>query len=378
MKKPTIKRLRRFERNVHSAMTSLREKLWYEEDINNIKEKLSQCDVVQLSATQIKDIKEYWKTLTGKDVPVYWHEYFYSRNGEYSLQYIPTCLYHSSIIFRLNSRPLTMAYTDKNSYDNYLTDVWRPQTIIRNINGYFYDAEKPISRAEALERCQNLEDVVIKPSMIGKWGTGVRIFSSEKGMIQESESINDLFNQFGKNFIIQRKVVQHREMARLNPTSLNTLRILSYRHGDEVIILYAVVRIGRKDKIVDNETAGGINADIDLSSGCIKDCAYGTPAEKRITMTDIGTILKEFEIPSFKETISIVKDLHLRLPYFHIIGWDFGIDSEGRPIMIEWNRCPDLSQTAHGPAFGDMTEDIVKFALAQPDTFDSRLWLSKN
>ncbi len=359
-------------------MTSLREKLWYEEDINNIKEKLSQCDVVQLSATQIKDIKEYWKTLTGKDVPVYWHEYFYSRNGEYSLQYIPTCLYHSSIIFRLNSRPLTMAYTDKNSYDNYLTDVWRPQTIIRNINGYFYDAEKPISRAEALERCQNLEDVVIKPSMIGKWGTGVRIFSSEKGMIQESESINDLFNQFGKNFIIQRKVVQHREMARLNPTSLNTLRILSYRHGDEVIILYAVVRIGRKDKIVDNETAGGINADIDLSSGCIKDCAYGTPAEKRITMTDIGTILKEFEIPSFKETISIVKDLHLRLPYFHIIGWDFGIDSEGRPIMIEWNRCPDLSQTAHGPAFGDMTEDIVKFALAQPDTFDSRLWLSKN
>ena len=378
MKKPTIKRLRRFERNVHSAMTSLREKLWYEEDINNIKEKLSQCDVVQLSATQIKDIKEYWKTLTGKDVPVYWHEYFYSRNGEYSLQYIPTCLYHSSIIFRLNSRPLTMAYTDKNSYDNYLTDVWRPQTIIRNINGYFYDAEKPISRAEALERCQNLEDVVIKPSMIGKWGTGVRIFSSEKGMIQESESINDLFNQFGKNFIIQRKVVQHREMARLNPTSLNTLRILSYRHGDEVIILYAVVRIGRKDKIVDNETAGGINADIDLSSGCIKDCAYGTPVEKRITMTDIGTILKEFEIPSFKETISIVKDLHLRLPYFHIIGWDFGIDSEGRPVMIEWNRCPDLSQTAHGPAFGDMTEDIVKFALAQPDTFDSRLWLSKN
>lgn len=28
--------------------------------------------------------------------------------------------------------------------------------------------------------------------------------------------------------------------------------------------------------------------------------------------------------------------------------------------MIEWNRCPDLSQTAHGPAFVEMTEDIFK------------------
>lgn len=378
MRKSTIKRLRRFERNIHTVTTSLREKLWYEEDINNIKEKLSQCDVVKMSTVQIKEIKEYWKKLAGKDIPIYWHEYFFSRNGEYSVRYVPTCFYHSNIIYRLNSRQLTMAYTDKNSYDNYLSDVWRPQTIIKNSNGYFYNAEKPISKAEALEICKDLKDAVIKPSMIGKWGTGVRIFSSDKGMIQENESVNDLFNQFGRNFIIQRKVVQHKEMARLNPTSLNTLRILSYRHGDEVIVLYAVVRIGRKDKIVDNETAGGINADIDLASGCIKNYAYGTPAEKQISLTDVGTLLKGFEIPSFKEAISVVKNLHLRLPYFHLIGWDFGIDSEGRPVMIEWNRCPDLSQTAHGPAFGDMTEDIVKFALSQPDSFDSRLWTSKN
>ena len=102
-------------------MTSLREKLWYEEDINNIKEKISQCDVVKLSTIQINEIKEYWKKLAGKDIPVYWHEYFYSRNGEYSVRYVPTCLYHSNIIYRLNSRQLTMAYTDKNSYDNYYT-----------------------------------------------------------------------------------------------------------------------------------------------------------------------------------------------------------------------------------------------------------------
>jgi hypothetical protein len=375
MRKNTINHARLFERKVHYAMTSLREKLWFEEDINNIKTKLSQCETSPLTESQKKGIKDYWKKLTGKSIPTYWHEYFYSRNGEFSVRYVPTCLYHSSIIFHLNARPLTMAYTDKNSYDNYLQDVWRPKTIIRNINGYFYDDKQPITRAEALEKCSNLKDVVIKPSMIGKWGTGVRIIDTANGMVSAKESVEDLFIKYDKNYIIQKKVIQHEHMSRLNPSSLNTLRVLSYRQGDEVFIMYAVVRIGRKDKIVDNETAGGMNADINLENGCIKDCAYGTAAEKQILKTDMGTELKGFRIPSFEQVIAIVKELHLRLPYFHLVGWDFGVDSEGKPVMIEWNRCPDLSQTAHGPAFGDMTEEVVKFALSQPDYFDARMWI---
>ena len=267
-----------------------------------------------------------------------------------------------------------MAYTDKCSYDNYLPDVRRPETIIRNINGYYFDDKHSITKKEAIERCKNLKDVVIKPSMIGMWGTGVRIISTDNGRVDEKETVEELFDTFKENFIIQKKVVQHSEMSRLNPTSLNTLRVLSYHHGDEVVVLYAVVRIGRKDRLVDNETAGGINADICLKDGHIKDCAYGTPSEKRILTTDVGTVLKGFEIPAFNDVLATVKELHKRLPYFNLIGWDFGVDDTGKPVLIEWNRCPDLSQTAHGPAFGDMTEEIVKFAMSQRDTFNIRLW----
>lgn len=356
-------------------MTRLRERLWYESDINDIRHKLTQCDVTPLSDGQKKDIVAYWKRIAGKTVPVLWHEYFYSRNGKYSERYVPSCLYHSDIIFRLNCRPLTMAYTDKCAIDNYFSDVLRPKTIVRNINGYFFDEKQAINVDEALNRCRNLECAVIKPSMIGKWGTGVRVFSSSDGYLSEEETVIDLFNKYGKNYIIQEKVVQHELMSHLNPTSLNTLRFLSYLRGDEVVILYAVVRIGRRGKVIDNETAGGINADVDLGTGQILDCAYGTPSEKRISFTDIGTELKGFQIPSFEQACSIVRELHRRLPYFHLIGWEFGIDREGRPVMIEWNRCPDLSQTAHGPAFGELTEEIIKFAMTQPDSFDSRLWV---
>ena len=330
----------------------------WNQDIANIKEKLRQCDRNHLSLNQEKDIQSFYKKLTGKKIPIYWHEYFFSRNGNFDVKYVPTCLYRSDIIYKLNNYKLRHAYVDKGIYDVWFADVNRPKTIVKNIGGYFYDDKQPISQLEAIERCQNLDSAVSKPTQEGMWGKGVNVFSSNDGVTDKGVRIEDLFSLYGMNFIIQERVMQHEEMNRLNPTSLNTLRILSYRLGQEVYILYVVVRIGRKGKNVDNETAGGINADIDLSSGTILNCAFGTPSEKRIFKTDVGTTLKGFHIPGYDKLISSVKDLHLRLPYFNLVGWDFGIDKLENPILIEWNRCPDLSQTAHGPAFGDMTEEI--------------------
>lgn len=337
-------------------------------DIANICGKLKQCDRKPLSAEQKKGIQDFYRPLVGHTVPTYWHEYFYSRNGQFSAQYIPTSFYHKEIIYRLNNFQLRHAYVDKGVYDIYFPDLNRPKTIVKNMNGYFYDDHSAITKEEALARCQNLAGAVVKPTMEGMWGEGVHVFTSANGQTDMDQSVEELFKSYGKNFIVQEKVSQHAEMARLNPTSLNTLRILSYRQDNEIYILYAVVRIGRLGKSVDNETAGGVNADIQLDNGTILECAYGTPSEKKIMTTDNGTVLRGFQIPSFEKALAVVREMHLRLPYFNLVGWDFGIDESGEPIMIEWNRAPDLSQTAHGPAFGDMTEEIIRTALRRPDT----------
>ncbi|MDY3885087.1 sugar-transfer associated ATP-grasp domain-containing protein [Porphyromonas somerae] len=338
-------------------------------DIANIKGKLRQCEVNPLTKGQRSDIDAFYTKLVGHKVPQYWHEYFYSRNERFSVQYIPTSFYHKEIIYRLNNFRFRHAYVDKSIYDIYFPDINRPKTIVKNINGYFYDGKSALTREEALDRCQNLSSVVIKPTLEGMWGEGVKILDIQDGRIVDGgSSIESLFLSYDSNFIIQEKVKQNDQLSLLNPTSLNTLRILSYRNGNEVFILYAVVRIGRLGKMIDNETAGGINADIDMTTGTIVDCAYGTPKEKKLLTTDSGTRLKDFAIPSFDKVIDKVKELHLRLPYFNMIGWDWGIDDKGKPILIEWNRAPDLSQTAHGPAFGDMTEFIVKDTLQRKDT----------
>lgn len=328
--------------------------------ISNIKNKIKQCDIIPLSKIQKKEIQEYYRSLIGRTIPTYWHEYFYSRNNHFSVKYIPTSIYQADVIYRLNNYSFRHAYVDKGIYDIYFPDVCRPQTIVKNINGYFYNDKNSISQEKALELCRDLAVAVIKPTLEGMWGDGVKLFSSKGGILKgDTCDISKLFAIYGKNFIVQEKVEQHIGMSQLNPSSLNTLRVLSYRRQDEIVILYVVVRIGREGKNVDNETAGGINADVNLSTGRIIDCAYGTPKEKRILQTDNGTYLNDYQIPALNKVLDMVKKLHFRLPYFNLIGWDFAINQDADPVLIEWNRAPDLSQTAHGPAFGDYTEEIL-------------------
>ena len=334
-----------------------------------IKQSMKLCPMKPLTKGQEADIKAYFKKHFGRDVPTYWHQYLYSRNGIYSEKYIPASIYFSSIIFCLNNFRFGPAYADKAFYDTLFPDVNRPLTYVKNINGFFYESKGPISREEAIERCQDLEGAVIKPSIFGHWGKGVKLFHTDGGFIPElNKDVSGLFSEYRRNFIIQSKLAQHPDLARLNPSSVNTIRVLSYRKGNEVIILYAVIRIGRLGKNVDNETSGGIKADINLITGQIKGPASGSPTEKDMDYTDSGVLVDGYQIPSFEKILDFVKDLHLRLPYFRLVGWDISVDTDGNPVMIEWNRSAELSQVAHGPAFGEYTEEILAEALKSKNT----------
>lgn len=325
-----------------------------------IKQSMQLCPMKPLTKGQEADIKAYFKKHFGREVPTYWHQYLYSRNGVYSEKYIPASIYNSEIIYRLNKFQFRHAYVDKGFYDTLFPDINRPKTIIKNINGYYYDDCHPLSLEEAIESCSDLNEAIIKPTLEGTWGQGVKLIKTENGMIPSLNcSVQDLFKEYKRSFIIQERFEQHDDIAKLNPTSLNTMRVMSYRRGNEIVILYAVIRIGRLNQVIDNETAGGIKADIDLQTGRIKGVAFGSPKEPLMPKTDVGTVLDGYQMPCFQKVLDLVKEMHLRLPYFNLIGWDMSVDKNGDPALIEWNRAAELSQVAHGPAFGECTDEIL-------------------
>lgn len=334
-----------------------------------IRQSMQLCPMKPLTKVQEADIKAYFKKHFGREVPTYWHQYLYSRNGVYSEKYIPASIYNSEIIYRLNKFQFRHAYVDKGFYDTLFPDINRPKTIIKNVNGYYYDDCHPLSLEEAIERCSDLNEAIIKPTLEGTWGQGVKLIKTENGMIPSLNcSIQDLFKEYKRSFIIQERFEQHEDIAKLNPTSLNTLRVMSYRRENEIVILYAVIRIGRMNQVIDNETAGGIKADIDLQTGRIKGVAFGSPKEPLMPKTDVGTVLDRYQMPRFQKVLELVKEMHLRLPYFNLIGWDMSVDKNGNPALIEWNRAAELSQVAHGPAFGEYTEEILSVVKNRENT----------
>lgn len=313
----------------------------------------------RLTLRQKKEIQTFYKKAIGRRIPLIWHKFLYSRTGIYSPYYIPVGVYRTEMIGRMNNFPFKDAYADKNVAEMLFPDVVQPRTFIKNINRHFYAAGKAISKEKAIEVCWDLEDAIIKPSLSTR-GEGVRRIQVKGGITSyKDKTINQLFDEYESNFIVQAVVRQHPRMAALNPASANTIRLLTYRRDMEIVLLYAVIRIGRAGQVIDNESAGGISTYID-GAGRLGKYAYGAPGCDRIEKTDSGITLEGYEVPNFHEVVETAKRLHFNLPHFNIAAWDFAVGEDGTPVFIEWNADPDLSQSAFGPGFGENPTEILK------------------
>lgn len=324
-------------------------------------------DKKELSNEQKHEIQKYWQSLVGYKIPTNWHRYFYARTGIYSVKYIPTSLYRYELTGRLNQLPWCVPFSDKNLNDIVLPGMKQPHTYLKNRNGYFYFENKAVSLDGAVEECANIGDVIIKPTL-SSHGNGVKKLHIRDGVVDRNgKKLKDLLLDYGKNFLIQELVKQHPAMNALNPDSINTIRIVTYRKSMEVFVLYAAIRIGREGQTIDNESAGGISTKINMD-GTLCKYAYGAPGQDKIEMTDSGVVLEGYQVPSFDKVLAVVKEQHLNLPFQDLVGWDICVDDEGNPLMLEWNTTPELSQSAVGPAFGEYTEMVVKDAMSKPNS----------
>ena len=320
----------------------------------------------KLSREQKKEVQDFYINMIGRKVPLYCHEYFYSRTGVFTKEYVPNNLYHVEILPRANENKLQVL-GDKNLCDCLFPGENVAHSILKNMNGYYYFEGEPVSEEVAIEKCKDLKMVIIKPSRESK-GHGVQLFSAVNGVTDlQGKTVTQLFKEYKKNFLIQEWIKQHKDMAALNPTSVNTIRVLSYRSEMEVLIIYAVVRIGRSGTVIDNQCAGGISTVI-TKDGKLGKVAFGGYSSDNIQMTDSGVLLEGYQIPSYDKAIEMIKRLHLRLPYFDIVGWDIAIQEDGSPILIEFNTNPGLSQSAFKSGMGEYTERIIRELWPRPNT----------
>ena len=316
----------------------------------------------ELTAEQLDELKSVWGDIwdTGLVDPL-WVQVYSDKTGIYSPEYVGSDIHYYNVEWSRIDYDYLRAFLDKNYMDVVLPCVKHPVTLIRKIHGQYLDVDfNPMSKPQAIDKLyENLDPgIVVKISRSSSGGKGVRFLG--KGSTKEdiSEALD-----VDPDVAVQLVMRQHPEMAKMNASSVNTIRIICIILDGESIPLSAVVRIGNSGSRVDNFSSGGVGCGV-KPDGRLNDCGY-TQKGERYDVHPNGFVFSEGFVPNFDKVLEAVKRCHMCVPMFGVASWDIAIDEDGEPVLIEYNvggAGIDIHQYNNGPLYGKYRERIISDA----------------
>lgn len=201
--------------------------------------------------------------------------------------------------------------------------------------------------------------LIIKPT--DSWcGHGVKKCEVPAGAEEKKQLFEQLANDY-TTFLAEECFQQHEKIAKLNPDTVNTLRVISIADNDGIIhIPFASIRIGRKGAVVDNFCAGGMAASIDTGAGMVVSGAYDGAGAQFLVHPDTGVPIIGYTIPYWENVIQTVEQAAKRLPEVRFIGWDVVIRSDGKVCLLEGNSNPG-ARTIQMPLKRGIKPDYQKY-----------------
>lgn len=174
-------------------------------------------------------------------------------------------------------------------------------------------------------------EFVKKPVFAGA-GRGIELVKTN------TISPRDYFNSLTKQgeHIIEERIYQSDTMAKLNISSVNTIRCITLNTSDGVKIIYTFLKVGQNGSFVDNGGAGGILAGIDEKTGIIITHGYDEFATEYIAHPNSGVIFKGYSFPQWNEMKSMCCEMANMIPNVRCIGWDMALTDNGW-VVVEGN-----------------------------------------
>lgn len=197
---------------------------------------IHQC---RLSKEQKKEIQDYWIKEYGKKIPLLWHRKYYAYSGKSDKRYFPEIFYTTMLEPKFNPDKIARVLEDKSlivflysQVINSLPNLVVPKTICGCASGFYYDGNRhPIAEEDFFACLREWHgNAIIKPTIGGNSGHGVKLLSLEQGMDKRKwDDIEKTVRKYGKDFMIQQKIQLHPDYARLHFQSCNTIRVMTYR-----------------------------------------------------------------------------------------------------------------------------------------------------
>ena len=319
---------------------------------------------VILTKEQKKEIDYFYIENYGKKIKYDWHRLYTSYTGKFDKMYFPEILYSTKLEPLLNPYDYRKVLDDKLLLDVYIHNVNNVR-IPNKVAYSYYDVNcdmnnNIISKNVMAKLIFKHGDVIIKPSQDTNSGIGVQCINKDN--YKNEKDIFELISSLNYPFIVQERVKQCKELNKLNPSSVNTFRIITYLLNGKIYHVGVILRIGRNGSIVDNSHAGGIFINVS-DDGMLGKTAFSEFQEKFEMHPDTKIRFENYRIPQMKELINCAYKMHLNCPQLGVISWDFTIDENNVFVLIEANTQSQsfgLPQRVGKSVFGENTAAILK------------------
>lgn len=284
-----------------------------------------------------------WKRLA-KRVEPYSYRLFSHYCGQ-TPDIVPEDIGHSIIEAHLNPKRFRPFYQDKNLYDTYVPDGVMPTTIARRMgNGILMGKDYKPLLGPLSEALASFDRVVLKPTLDSDSGRGVMLFVRKgdewQAIGHDGITLNEQFLLgYGPDFILQEALTQHPDIAKYNPTSVNTLRVATYRSvvDEEVHVLASIMRIGKSGAVIDNAHAGGMYIGIDISTGKLMHRLFDQFGQSISVWNGYDFSTTDNTIPHWDRVLNKVKEIASRVHHMRLLAFDISVDAAGNPRMVEFN-----------------------------------------
>ena len=305
----------------------------------------------------------FFKSIINHKISYFWHSKYKIVSGKFDKRFFPEIFYNADLKLLLNNPKYIDALSNKFLLSLVIggsnIGVKTPINIISCNDGILLDQNnKRISTDEAFRILKEYRAVLVKKSVNTYGGKDILVLNE-----LTDKDISFILNDYGDNYLIQAIIRNQDDIKALNPTSLNTFRIITYFVNGKFYASPIILRVGRNNSSIDNAHAGGMFVGVDDDGFIISDAktVSGESFEKH---PDSGIVFKKYKI----KNVNVIKEkavqLATLLPQLKLIDWDLALDENGDVVCIEANIDSGsiwLIQMAHGtPVFAEQTEDMLK------------------
>ena len=338
----------------------LRFRQYYKNKINNITKALG-----KVPKYDVHQHVNLWTKLV-KRVNPQWYIVYSSVSNIKDINYVPEDLYYVLIEPCLNREELGLAIRDKNLSDKYFSNLSFPETILRNMDGQYYDKDYRWLAKDEIDSFlkSTLIDytkIIAKPSLQSGGGREIHAFDLRR----DSVNMAILEKIFDQDFIVQEYIYQSEYFSQFNESSLNCIRINSYRtlknnsiYTDEILL-----KVGVRGAIFDNTHAGGTYINIG-TDGTLGDFAVNGLGQKTFSPPGTDKLYKDFpKVPHIDELIRVSEEIARQHYYHRCLGVDICVDHNEQVRVIEINnRSIGIgSQMLNGSLFKEHTPEVIKY-----------------